>query len=103
MVQNLDHAFLHDQAPVIRKGGFQLMADKIKLESRMQWDAQTNNILGVCRKHGKRYGLEFWSIAQVTALRDGIRDEDVHLATEVSHKLWLFTKITKPTHYRPLF
>jgi hypothetical protein len=86
MMQNLEHAFPHDQAPATRKGGFQLMADELKLECRMRWDPRTDNILGVCREHGKRYGLKFRSMAQAIALRDGIQDEDVHLASEVSSK-----------------
>ena len=72
MMQNLNHAFPHNQAPPTRKGGFQLMADEIKLESHMRWDPHTNNILGICHKYGKRYGLKFQSMAQATALRDGI-------------------------------
>ena len=44
MVQNLDHTFPHNQAPAMWKGGFQLMADEIKLESRMRWDPRTNNM-----------------------------------------------------------
>jgi hypothetical protein len=86
MMQNLEHAFPHSQAPMTRKGGFQLMADELKLETRMRWDPRTNNILGICREHGKRYGLEFRSMAQATALRDGIQDKDVHLANEASRK-----------------
>jgi len=35
IMQNLEHAFPHNQAPSMHKGGFQLMADKIKLESCM--------------------------------------------------------------------
>ena len=85
MTQNLEHAFPHAQAPATwRKGGFQLMADELKLEARMQWDPRTDNILGVCREHGKRYALQFRSMAQAIALRDGIRDNDVYLASEVS-------------------
>jgi hypothetical protein len=60
------------------------MADELKLEARMRWDARTDNILGICREHGKRYALQFRSMAQAIALRDGIQDGDVHLASEVS-------------------
>lgn len=84
MIQNLDHTFPQSSRTSIGwKGGFQLMADELKLETRMRWDARTNNILGICREHGQRYALEFRSMAQATALRDGIRDDAVHLATEV--------------------
>jgi hypothetical protein len=86
MTHNLHHAF-----PLLpssstsrpRTGGFQLMADEIKLETRMRWDPRTNMILGVCREHGKTYGLEFRSMAQAFALRDGLHDQKVHLAPEV--------------------
>jgi hypothetical protein len=33
MIHNLEHAFPHNQAPPTRKGGFQLMADELKLET----------------------------------------------------------------------
>jgi hypothetical protein len=59
------------------------MADEIKLETRMRWDPRSNMILGMCREHGKPYGLEFKSMAQADALRDGIADNKVHMATEV--------------------
>ena len=101
MLQNLNHAFPRSpQAFIGRKGGFQLMADEIKLETRMRWDARTNNILGVCREHGQRYALEFRSMAQAIALRDGIHDDAVHLATEV-HPLSTYppTKFINFVHY----
>jgi len=98
MIQNLEHAFPHDQAPATRKGGFQLMADELKLETRMRWDSRTNNILGICREHGRRYGLEFRSMAQANALRDGIRDENVHLANEVCRS---YSLISSRLTYKP--
>lgn len=89
MTQNLEHAFPKPEVSAILstgrcRGGFQMMADEIKTETRMRWDARTNMILGICREHGKTYGLEFKSMAQAFALRDGIANNKVHLATEVS-------------------
>jgi len=89
MTQNLEHAFPKPEVSAIPstgrcRGGFQMMADEIKTETRMRWDACTNMILGICQEHGKTYGLEFKSMAQAFALRDGIADNKVHLATEVS-------------------
>jgi hypothetical protein len=39
--------------------GFQLMADEIKIESRLRWDSRTNMILGVCREAQSKslYGI----------------------------------------------
>jgi hypothetical protein len=45
-----------------------MMADEIKMETRMCWDACTNMILGICWEHGKTYGLEFKSMAQAFGL-----------------------------------
>jgi hypothetical protein len=85
MAQNLNQAFPPCTGAVVvhRKCGFQLMVDELKLECRMRWDARTNQILGVCREHSTPYSLEFRSMAQAVALRDGIQAEKVHLASEV--------------------
>jgi hypothetical protein len=87
MLQNLDHAFpsMLDSPNVRSKYGFQLMVDELKLETRMRWDARTNNILGICREHSKEYSLQFQSMAQAIALQDGLQNDKVHLATEVNH------------------
>ena len=59
--------------------GFQLQADEIKIEPRLRWDARSNCIIGSCREHSGNYSLEFRSLAQA----EGIRDNQVHMATEV--------------------
>lgn len=98
MKKNLDHAFPPVDASIMSAhrvtGGFQLMADEIKLETRMRWDPRTNMILGVCREHGKTFGLEFRSMAQAVALRDVIKDEKVHLASEVILKHLIYCQVT---------
>ena len=74
MAQNLNQAFppCTGAVAVRRKCGFQLMVDELKLESHKHWDARTNQILGICREHSTPYSLEFQSMAQAVALRDGI-------------------------------
>ena len=90
MLDNLNHAFptpsgsrsdLETHQPML---GIQIMVDELKLETRMRWDARSNNILGVCREHSKEYSLEFRSMDQAIALREGLQAGDVHLASEVS-------------------
>ena len=88
MTQNLEHAFPKPEVSAILSTGrcwgeFQMMANEIKMETRMHWDAHSNLILGICREHGKTYRLEFKSMAQAVALQDGIANNKVHLATEV--------------------
>ena len=74
-------------SPATRKVGFQLMADEIKIESRMRWNARTNMILGICREHSADYSLEFCTVAQPEAIVHGIRDKTLHFASEVSTRL----------------
>jgi hypothetical protein len=72
MIPNLDHTFPSKLAinslNFCPKCGFQLMVDELKLETRMHWDAWTNNILGICQEHCKEYSLAFQSMAQALAL-----------------------------------
>jgi hypothetical protein len=63
--------------------GYQLMADEIKLEERLRWEARTNEILGVCREHSGPFSLEFCTMDQPNTLIQGIADDEVHMATEV--------------------
>jgi hypothetical protein len=71
-------------SPATRKVGFQLMADEIKIESRMRWNAHTNMILGICREHSADYSLEFRTVAQPEAIVRGIKDQKLHFASKVS-------------------
>ena len=74
-----DHAHRH------RGPGYQKMADELKVESRLRWDASRNIILGPCREHVKPYSVEFCTMDQPQALAEGIRDKRLHFATEVQH------------------
>jgi hypothetical protein len=67
--------------------GYQEMADELKVESWLRWDASRNIILGPCREHIKLYSVEFCTMDQPQALAEGIRDKCVHFATEVWHRL----------------
>ena len=63
--------------------GYQEMADELKVESRLRWDASRNIILGPCREHVGPYSVEFCTMEQPRALAEGIRDQKLHFATEV--------------------
>ena len=52
--------------------GYQEMADELKVESWLRWDASRNVILGPCCKHVKPYSVEFCTMDQPQALAKGI-------------------------------
>lgn len=66
--------------------GYQEMADELKVESRLRWDANRNIILGPCREHVKPYSVEFCTMDQPHALAEGIQHNNLHFATEVRHQ-----------------
>ncbi|KAF8154518.1 hypothetical protein B0H34DRAFT_809113 [Crassisporium funariophilum] len=74
-------ASFNPSAPVL---GMTMQIDEIKIQERLRWDPRSNQILGVCREHGKAVGLEFRSIHQADALLASLQQEKVHLATEAS-------------------
>ncbi|KAJ6599409.1 hypothetical protein B0H10DRAFT_2167554 [Mycena sp. CBHHK59/15] len=87
MHHNLDSAFPTSYpAPSdgSRGPGFQIMADEIKVEGRMRWDACSNMVLGLCREHSRDFYLEFHGIEQAEALHAGLADNTVHLASEAT-------------------
>lgn len=84
MDSNLNHAFQSMLKSSGKIYSIQIGADESKLERCMYWEPHKNVILGICHKHSKRSGLEFCSMAQPCALRDGIQNGTVHLASEVS-------------------
>ncbi len=61
-----------------------LMFDEIKVEERPRWCARTNNILGICREHGSRVGLQFTAKEDVEVLLENVKSGSIHLAVEVS-------------------
>jgi hypothetical protein len=87
MSANLDISYPPSLAfptiPSICRIGFQLMADEIKIKSRLRWDSRTNMILGVCREHTTNLSMEFRTIAQPDAIIQGISNEECHFASEV--------------------
>jgi hypothetical protein len=94
MSENLDISYPPPSAlptmPSVRCIGFQLMADEVKIESRLRWDSRTNMILGVCREHTTNLSMEFRMISQPDAIIRGINKKECHFASEV--KLLLFNK-----------
>lgn len=74
------------QAHRPRGPGYQEMADELKVESRLRWDASRNIILGPCREHVGPYSVKFCMMDQPRALAEGIRNQNLHFATEVWHQ-----------------
>jgi hypothetical protein len=98
MIENLNTSFrMGEPAGVVassqahahrpRGPGYQEMADELKVESRLRWDASRNIILGPCREHVGPYSVDFVTMDQPRALAEGIQDQDLHFATEVWHQL----------------
>jgi hypothetical protein len=96
MTENLNTSFqmgksagvvASSQAHRPRGPGYQEMADELKVESRLRWDASRNIILGPCREHVGPYSVDFVTMDQPRALAEGIRDQNLHFATEVWHQL----------------
>jgi hypothetical protein len=65
--------------------GMSIQYDELKVQERLRWDPRSNNILGICREHGKTCALQFQSIAQADTIAQALRDKPqrIHLATEV--------------------
>jgi hypothetical protein len=82
MSANLDISY-PPTTPSTCRVGFQLMADEIKIESRLRWDSRTNMILGVCREHTVNLSMEFQTISQPDAIIRGINKKECHFASEV--------------------
>lgn len=95
MARNLDKTFPHvtKDTPLRILGGFQMMADEIKLETRMRWDPRTNNILGVCRDCNT-HPTVFAGMEQANAIYDALQNKEVHLATEVCYLVFVAYSIT---------
>jgi len=91
MDSNLDHAFQNMPKSSGEIHGVQIGADELKLECHMHWEPCKNVILDICHEHSERFGLELHSMAQAYALRDGIQNGFIHLASEVSFTFeWYF-------------
>ena len=61
-----------------------LMFDELAVEKWPQWDDKSNEVLGVCCKHGQATSLEFTSEDDLDMLWEELRSEKIHLAHEVS-------------------
>lgn len=87
MLQNLRVAFSSDAVPGDSQDngvyGIQIMIDELELEMRMQWDAKSNTILGLCREHSRHIETQFLSMTQAIAIQDALAIKKLHLASEV--------------------
>jgi hypothetical protein len=61
-----------------------LILDEIAVEKRVRWDNKTNMILGACREHSEKAGLEFCHLDDATTFFQQLNTNQVHLASEVS-------------------
>jgi hypothetical protein len=61
-----------------------LMFDEIALEKRLQYDENTNKILGICRDNSKDGAPTFSSMEDLRMVFEDIARGDIHIASEVS-------------------
>ncbi|KAF8058599.1 hypothetical protein FPV67DRAFT_1565461 [Lyophyllum atratum] len=61
-----------------------LMLDELKIEERPRVDPETNKIVGICREHGYKTSLEFNSEKEIELLLRGIKEKEIHFATEAT-------------------
>lgn len=82
--QNIETCFRSQSlAAAGSKQFFVLMLDEISVEKRPRYDDKTNQILGICREHGKQIPLDFCSEKDLKILFGRIGNDEVHIATEV--------------------
>jgi hypothetical protein len=63
------------------------MIDEIKVEERLTYNPQSNEIVGCCREHSARYSFQFNSHDDLSIIHEGVRTEKTHLAKEVGQYL----------------
>ncbi|KAJ7699797.1 hypothetical protein B0H14DRAFT_3652433 [Mycena olivaceomarginata] len=61
-----------------------LILDEIAVEKRARWDNKTNMILGACREHSEKAGLEFCHLDDATTFFQQLNTNQVHLASEAT-------------------
>lgn len=102
LVANLNHCYPNSMSPPsfdpsAPVHGMSMQIDEIKVQECLQWDPDTNKILGVCHEHGSSIALKFQSMIQADALLQSLQKDLVHLATEVhcnvAYKLYMFIKL----------
>lgn len=74
------------------KTGYVLMVDEVKNEERPSWNPDTNEMVGWCREHSKRYDMKFRSMAEPLALAEALQEKKIHLAKEVrssGQSMWI--------------
>ncbi|KAJ7796470.1 hypothetical protein B0H14DRAFT_3158054 [Mycena olivaceomarginata] len=70
-----------------------LMLDEIAVEKRARWDNKTNMILGACREHSEKAGLQFCHLDDATTFFQQLNTNQLHLASEPS--------VATPRMYNP--
>jgi len=63
------------------------MFNEIKVEEVPQYDIVMNQIIGICCEHQTGYALHYTSEHEAYRLAEGVRDGNIHLASEVRHPL----------------
>lgn len=63
--------------------GVSILADEIKTQGRLRWNAETNQIIGLCREHSSDCVVEFLTMAQANFVLSQLQATKVHLASEV--------------------
>lgn len=85
--QNIQTCFQSQAPPTGSKRFFVLMLDEISVEKRPRYDDRTNQVLGICREHGRHIALDFCSETDLEVLFGKIEQEEVHISTEVRSKV----------------
>ena len=60
-----------------------IMLDELAVEKHIQWDDLHNKFQGTCQEHNHQIPLDFSSEEELDILCEVIKDDRVHLATEV--------------------
>ncbi|KAF8308702.1 hypothetical protein DL93DRAFT_2219257 [Clavulina sp. PMI_390] len=72
------------QPEQVRKSGYVLMIDELKVEERRRWDPKTNSFIGLCREHAGSHSLEFATLEDLEQLDEGLQLKKIHRAKEAT-------------------
>lgn len=67
-----------------QKRGFQLMADETALEQRACYFPAKNELLGLCREHGKNHDLKVERWDNLETIQNAVRENQCHLGKEAT-------------------
>ena len=94
---SLNAGLFNKESPILADAlsktcGYVLMFDEIKIEEIIRYSATNNHIVGVCREHSGTFVLEYSTAHKALQLFEGVKEGDVHIATEVSTcPLWVIS------------